>query len=209
LWAWQPDARYQLIDAGAFSEAELEGRDGLPALWFRLENAADTGQLVAVADAVLAWFASHQGFATARALFAELLRATMMPLSPGIRVPADLLKVRNMLATRAEKWIEEWKQAGLQQGLQEGRLQGLERGLEQGLEKGLEQGLERGLEQGRQKGEAALLLRLLERRFGPLPPPTAERVLTADTMALEAWGLRIFDAQSLDDLMGERPAQSA
>jgi hypothetical protein len=173
LWPWQPDARYHLVDAGAFSEAELEGLDGLPALWFRLENAADPGRVVAVADAVLAWFASHPGFASLRALFAELLGATMAPLDPGIRVPADLLEVRNMLATRAEKWIEQWMQ------------------------------------EGRQKGEAALLLRQMERRFGALPASAVERVLAADTMMLEAWGMRIFDAQGLDDLLGEDSAQSA
>jgi hypothetical protein len=99
------------------------------------------------------------------------------PLGPGVRVPEDLLEVRNMLATRAETWIRNW----------------------------LEQGLEQGRNEGRQEGEAALLLRLMERRFGTLPEWVTDRVLAADTPVLETWGLRIFDAASPGDMFGESP----
>jgi hypothetical protein len=71
LWQWQRRLRYHLIDEGAFSAGELEGRDGLPALLFRLENAAGRDRLVSLADAVVAWFARHPGFPTARAVFLE------------------------------------------------------------------------------------------------------------------------------------------
>jgi hypothetical protein len=43
----------------------------LPALLFRLENAAGRDRLVSLADAVVAWFARHPGFPTARAVFLE------------------------------------------------------------------------------------------------------------------------------------------
>lgn len=39
---------------------------------------------------------------------------------------------------------------------------------------------EEGRQQGKQEGEAALLLRQLERRFGPQDPNLRERVRTAD-----------------------------
>ena len=52
---------------------------------------------------------------------------------------------------------------------------------------------------GRQEGEATLLLRLLERRFGALPAPVRDRI--ADTATLEAWGLRVLDAGSLDEVL--------
>jgi len=120
LWCWQPDMRYYLIDVGALDEAELKKRDSLPALWFRLENASDPAQVVAVADALIAWLAQRPGFEAARALFVELLGATMAPRDPDFRIPADLLEVRTMLATRAEQWQQEWLQAGRQEGRQEG-----------------------------------------------------------------------------------------
>jgi hypothetical protein len=73
----------------------------------------------------------------------------MGPLSPEVRVPEELLGVRNMLATRAETWKQQWSQEGWQ------------------------------------KGEAALSLRLVERRFGTLPGWARDRILAAGTAALE------------------------
>lgn len=211
LWQWQPDMRYHLIDAGGFSAAELARRDGLPALWFRLEAADDPVQVLAVADALLTWLATHPGFAAARAVFAELMRATMVPMSPELRVPEDLLEVRNMLATRAERWMERWMLEGMekgllegqQKGLQEGRQKGLQEGLEQGLQEGLEKGRHEGLEKGLQEGRATLLLRQLGHRFGALPEWVEGRVLTADTAELETFAMRIFDAKSVDDMFAE------
>jgi hypothetical protein len=113
----------------------------------------------------------------------------MAPLGPDVRVPDDLLEVRTMLLTRAEKWKQGW----------------LEEGRQEGLEEGLQKGLQEGRQEGRQAGEAALLLRQLARRFGPLPDSVAERVRTADVVPLEEWGLRILDAETLDDVFGAPP----
>jgi len=205
LWRWQPGLLYHLIDEGAFSAIDLQGRAGLPALLFRLENSSDPGKLSGLADAVIAWFASHPGFQAARMVFVELLGAAMAPLRPEIRVPEELLEVRNMLAARVERWIEEWKQEGLQQGLQQGLQEGLQQGLREGLQQGLQQGLlegeQRGEQRGRQLGEAGLLLRQLERRFGVLPGWARERVVAADTVVMEEWGLRLLDAATLEEVL--------
>jgi len=176
LWQWQPDMRYHLIDEGAFTQGDLERREGLPALLFRLENSPNLTQLVGLADEVMAWFASHPAFTAARKVLVQLLGAAMAPYAPGIRVPDELLEVRNMLATRMEKWIEESKQQGRLEGEQLGE------------------------QRGRQSGKAALLLRLLERRFGVLPDWARDRVLAADTDMMEEWGLRVLDAASLDEV---------
>jgi hypothetical protein len=50
------------------------------------------------------------------------------------------------------------------------------------------------------EGEAALLRCQLERRFGPLPEWTVSRLQSADTAALETWGLRLMDAASLEEV---------
>jgi len=172
LWRWQPDMRYHLIDEGGFGEDDLEARDALPALLFRLENSPDPAQVVVLADAVLAWFGRHPGFTALRSVFAELLGGMMGPLVADVRVPEGLLEVRNMLASRAETWKQQWLQEGKQKGEQEGR----------------------------RKGEVAMLLRQLERRFGALPDSARDRIATADSVALEEWGLRVLDARSLDDV---------
>ena len=177
LWQWQPAMSYQIVDEGAFPEDDLARRDALPALLFRLEGSPDPEQVVVLADALLAWFRHHPGFEGVRSVFAELLGAIMEPLAPGVRVPEELLEVRNMLASRAEDWKRHWLQEGELKGRQEGE------------------------QRGRQKGEVAILLRQLERRFGALPGWASERIATADTGSLEEWSLRVFDATSLDDVL--------
>jgi hypothetical protein len=177
LWRYQPDLRYHIVDEGAFSEDDLAARDTLAALLFRLEASPDPDRVVVLADAVLAWFGRHPGFEGLKPLFAELLGGLMGPLAPGVRVPEELLEVRNMLATRAEDWKRQWLQAGRAEGLVKGRVE------------------------GRVEGEAALLIRQLERRFGALPAEVRDRVASADAAALETWGLRVLDAGSLDDVL--------
>ena len=177
LWRWQPDLRYHLVDEGAFNQDDLARRDALLALLFRLESSPDSGQVVALADEVLAWFARYPGFSGLRTVFAEILSGLLGPLAPNVRAPRGLSEVRNMLATRAETWKQQWLLEGRQEGRQEGE------------------------QMGRRAGEAALLLRLLERRFGPLPDWATDRIAGADTVTLEEWGIRVLDAGSLDAVL--------
>jgi predicted transposase YdaD len=63
------------------------------------------------------------------------------------------------------------------------------------------EGVQEGLRQaGVKAGEARLLLRLLERRFGPLPAAVGQRVAEADADTLLVYGERILDAESLDEV---------
>ncbi|MFM8333211.1 MAG: Rpn family recombination-promoting nuclease/putative transposase [Candidatus Methylumidiphilus sp.] len=55
---------------------------------------------------------------------------------------------------------------------------------------------------GEKKGEAKLLLRLLERKFRPLPDTARQRVAEADAETLLVWGERMLDANSLDEVLG-------
>jgi hydroxymethylglutaryl-CoA reductase len=56
-------------------------------------------------------------------------------------------------------------------------------------------------EEGQQAGEMTLLHRLLERRFGALPEWAVQQLATAETSALEAWGLRLLEAASLEEVL--------
>jgi hypothetical protein len=60
---------------------------------------------------------------------------------------------------------------------------------------------QRGLEQGLQQGEARLLLKLLRRRFGDLPPWVVDRLAAAETIQLESWVEEIFNVASLEELL--------
>ena len=62
-----------------------------------------------------------------------------------------------------------------------------------------------GIEKGRQEGEAALLKRLLARRFGTLPDALHVRLTTATIDQLEEWAIKVLDAESLDEVFDQRP----
>ena len=55
------------------------------------------------------------------------------------------------------------------------------------------------------KGKADSLKHLLTHRFGPVPKWAAARIAAAPLAQLDAWLDGIFDAQSLEDLIGPRP----
>lgn len=57
-----------------------------------------------------------------------------------------------------------------------------------------------GQAEGRVEGQADLLLRQLQRRFGPVSEEIEQRVRTANAEQLEAWSLDILDAATLDDV---------
>ena len=62
-----------------------------------------------------------------------------------------------------------------------------------------------GIEKGRQEGEAALLKRLLARRFSTLPDVVQVRLTTATIDQLEEWPIKVLDAESLDEVFDQCP----
>ena len=54
--------------------------------------------------------------------------------------------------------------------------------------------------EGKLEGQADLLLRLIERRFGPIPDDVTQRVQNATESQLMLWSLNFVDAPSLDDV---------
>jgi predicted transposase YdaD len=81
-----------------------------------------------------------------------------------------------MLAERVKEWTREWKEEGLQQGRQEGRQEGI------------------------QLGEAAVLLRLIEIKFGPLSESERQKIQAADINTLLQWSERILTADTKEDV---------
>jgi predicted transposase/invertase (TIGR01784 family) len=66
------------------------------------------------------------------------------------------------------------------------------------IEQGREQGRAQGIDLGRQQGEAAMLLRLLEQRFGRPGDAVRERIEAADAETLLDWFERALTADSID-----------
>lgn len=61
-------------------------------------------------------------------------------------------------------------------------------------------GMAKGKEQGLQEGQAALLLRQVQHRFGPLSDDITQHILTAKAAQLETWSLNFVDATELEDV---------
>ncbi len=78
----------------------------------------------------------------------------------------------------------------------------LGREFKKGLKEGRQEGREQGREQGRQQGELAILRRLIETRFGPMPTWADQRLSGASIEQLEELATRVLDAASLEELMG-------
>ncbi len=71
------------------------------------------------------------------------------------------------------------------------------KGLQEGREAGREIGLEEGREEGRHEAEVAVLLRLLERRFGDVSPEIRQRIASADPVRIGQWLDQVIDAPDL------------
>ena len=72
-------------------------------------------------------------------------------------------------------------------------------------QKGLQKGIQQGIQQGRQKGEAELLLRQLQRKFGPLSESLRQRIEGADTDTLLLWAERVLTAETLQEVFTATP----
>jgi predicted transposase YdaD len=108
----------------------------------------------------------------------------------------DETKVRGVLAdtpdgdsamqTFLDRYMEQAHQQGLALGNKEGR----------------QEGWREGQREGRREGEAAVLLRLIERKFGPPSESVRERIVQADAETLLEWSERTLTADSLEAVLG-------
>ncbi|WP_200252089.1 Rpn family recombination-promoting nuclease/putative transposase [Lamprobacter modestohalophilus] len=64
------------------------------------------------------------------------------------------------------------------------------------IEQGREQGIEQGIEQGREQGKAEMLLRQMERKFGPTDVRLRQQIQEADAETLLEWSDRILTAET-------------
>ncbi|MBF0180115.1 MAG: DUF4351 domain-containing protein [Magnetococcales bacterium] len=60
----------------------------------------------------------------------------------------------------------------------------------------MRKGREEGMREGMREGKVEILLRIMQRRFGPIPDDIRQRVTSAQTVELDAWSENIFDADS-------------
>lgn len=181
LERYRPSLRYLLLDEGRFAESDLAPLRNLAAALFRLENSRTPQDVERVLAALVEWLKAPEQASLRRAFTVWMKRVFLPGRMPGIEVANlnELQEVQSMLAERVVEWTEEWKRQGWAQGLADGR------------------------QEGRQEGEAAMLLRLLERRCGLLDEPLRQSIRAADVDTVMQWGDPLWTAESLADVLGE------
>jgi predicted transposase/invertase (TIGR01784 family) len=184
LERYRPQLRYCLLDEMRVADSELESLRNVAAALFRLEKSRGPEDVQRIVSALLEWLREPE-MAELRRSFASYLLEVLLPERvPGIAIPqvVDLQEVKSMLAERVTDWTRQWKQEGLEEGREEGRQQERHETLKQA----------RGI-----------LLRDLERRFGPLPEPVRRRIdAIASVEELTEFVLRAGAATSLTALAG-------
>jgi predicted transposase/invertase (TIGR01784 family) len=78
-----------------------------------------------------------------------------------------------------------------------------EEALREGREEGRQDGIQIGEQSGEKRGKAEMLTRLLQHRFGGLPPWASQKIADADLATLENWSLRILDAPTLESVLAD------
>ncbi len=79
---------------------------------------------------------------------------------------------------------------------------------EEWMKQGEARGRAEGIAEGEARGKAVMLTRMLERRFGELPPWARERIHQADDTRLDAWADALFDAQTIEEVLVARQQPS-
>ncbi|MDQ2899173.1 MAG: DUF4351 domain-containing protein [Acidobacteriota bacterium] len=78
---------------------------------------------------------------------------------------------------------------------------GLQEGVQEGMQQGVREGMQQGVREGMRQGELTLLRRLIEKRFGAVPAWAEEWLSRRPPAELEALGVRLLDAKSVEDLL--------
>jgi len=176
---YQPAMRYYLLEESRYPE----GKPGsLVGFLFQIENCTRLEDILAVINQWSEHGRANIPISLRRALGSWIGRV-IVPRQGGkfeINDFENFSEYKAMLATRVKQWEKEL--------------------IEQGVEQGIEQGIEKGIEKGILAGEVKLLHKLLTLRFGPLPTWVDDKLATAKAPDLEAWGVRMLEAKTLEQV---------
>jgi predicted transposase YdaD len=190
LARYRPSLKYFLVDAVRLGPEDLS-KESPAAHLLRLETSPAPADLLAAMRSLKEQLRGPQ-YSSLRRAFTVWIRRVLMPrMNPPAPIPEmdDNLEEAVMLAERITQWTEQAKNEGILQGRMEGR----------------REGESFGLLRGKLEGQAAILQRLLLRRFGQqlAEERFREKLHNAQPEQLETWAERILDAQSLDDVFRE------
>jgi hypothetical protein len=176
LRPWLTDLRYTLVDLGRIDDGRLSRQEVLRVGFLILKYGSRDGDL-------------HQllldlGRAALDLGMDDLVALVRYVLGEPNEVESGILRqvLAEIVPGQEERIMsiaaEQWKAEGMAEGKAEGKAE--------------------GMAEGRIEGKAAALMRLLERRFGPVPEAARAEVAAADLDTLDRLFDRALDASTLD-----------
>jgi len=176
---WTPSVPYLLLEEKRLAASLDPSLRNLAGALFRLEHDSGTRATIDLVAALAAWL-GDPGRAELRRAFEVMIERVLRPEVEPTGVAPTLEETRAMLETKMQQWELEWQERSEAHGRECGRAEG------EAI--------------GELKGRAALLERLLERKFGPLDAATRARIDAADQEGLLAYADRVLDARDLDSV---------
>ena len=196
-----PSFRYALHDLGVGPQEALSGdapiRAVLSALRYVQRGDAVTREVLTAMLRDL-----PDGTVLERIVFSYIVEKYEVPLDD---VEAVLENTKQdggkaLMGTIAETWEKQGEAKGEAKGLVAGEAIGREKGKVEGLA----EGEARGEARGRAEGEAKSLMRLLVKRFGPLPQPVVAQIAAGSIEELDRWFDAAITASSVESVFGKR-----
>lgn len=184
-----PQFRYALHDISARTNAEIKGEVLTRLVQLALRHIYSQDPTAPLRE-LLALIRQIADQTTATEILSTLLRYYVQA-----NTRLDEETVRTLLKETPsgdaimQTFIDRYIEQGRQQGWQTGR------------QEGWQEGREEGWQEGRQEGGASVLLRLIERKFGPPSESVRARIASADPETLLSWTDRILTADSLDAVL--------
>jgi len=183
-----------LIDEGELLRAGGLPDRNLAALLFRLEHSTAIEEIPQLLHTLMRIVHGADFEELNRSLTAYIQHLVLSRAKPMEPVPTvtTLQELAMLISEKPGIWARQWEQEGIQKGRVEGRMEGREEGREEGRTQGRQEGM--------RAGQAALLERLLIRKFGGLPEALIQRIRQGTASELEAWSLNFVEANSLEQV---------
>jgi hypothetical protein len=171
---WTPSAPYLLLEEKRLARSLDPALRNLAAALFRLEHDRRPHAIVDVLTSLAVWLGDPARAELRRAFEVMIERVLRPEVEPADDAPS-LEETRAMLETNMARWEREWHERSEAHGRTEGEA----------------------------RERAALVLRLVERRFGTLDPDRRALIERATPQQLLRYADQLLDAPDLDALFAE------
>ncbi len=186
LSPWQPQSQYFLIDQLHLPNYQLPSPDNLAGLLIRIERSVNPQEATQWLGRLAQRLKELGEENFQKSVVAWLTHSFLPTRMPNIELQ-ELHTIEQIIMSIDNNTMD-WSVQYIEQGREEGRTAGLE------------EGRVVGREEGREEGQLTLILRLLIRKFGPLPTGLKTRLEASDRSTLNKIADALLELNSIEEL---------